>query len=254
MLSAALVVVALLFHSGLKSLDEWRSTGALESGDPQAQRKRAGRAALLAFALGSFLLAKALHNLYWFTVWDATTDSLGYLSLAIPIPVVLLSGVVLCFVLPGRIKWAGLLYSLLIPVLLIGVSARAQQVDYHQLTEERAERITQAIEAYHAREGHYPQDLRELTPRYILSAPGPVILYGQDWCYLGGKDYYCLGYLDREHWSSPILLGQLYSARGHSPLEVDACQSAIDTYRAQHPDWKWLEYVASPTPTPGIGD
>jgi hypothetical protein len=254
MLSASLVTVALLLHSGLRLLDEWRNTGALGGGDSQARRKRVGKTASLVFALGSFLLAKALHNLYWFTVWDATTDSLGYLWLAIPVPAVLLSGAVLCIVLPGRTKLTGFLYSLLIPALMIGISARAQRVDFHQLTEERAERITQAIEAYYAREGRYPQNLQQLTPWYILSLPGPVILYGQDWCYVGGEDYYRLGYLDRENWSSPILFGWVHSAKGRSPLEADVCQSAIDTYRAEHPDWDWLQYLGSPTPTPDIGD
>jgi hypothetical protein len=255
MLSVALVTVALLLHSGLKLLDELRNTGASEGRDSPAQRKRVGKTALLLFALGSFLLAKALHDLYWFTVWDATTDSLGYIWLAIPVPVALLSGVVLCITLPGRKKLAGFLYALFVPALMIGVSAYAQRVDFHQLTEERAERITQAIETYYAREGRYPQNLRQLTPWYILSLPGPVILYGQDWCYQGGIDDYRLGYLDREHWSSPILFGRVYSAQGHSPLRTDICQPAIDTYRAQHPAWdRVLQEYGRPTPTPDMRD
>lgn len=253
--SVALVTVALLLHSGLKLLDEWRNRGASEVGESQAQRKRVSKATLLVFALGALLLAKTLYNLYWFMIWDATTDPLAYLWLAIPVPAVLLSGIVLCIVLPGRTKLAGLLYSLFILALMIGVSARAQRVDFHRLTEERAERITQAIETYYIREGRYPQNLRQLTPLYILPLPGPVIIYGQDWCYQGGKDYYRLGYLDREHWSSPILFGRVYSAQGHPPLEMDICQPAIDTYRTQHPDWdRVLQDYGQPTPTPDIGD
>lgn len=255
MFPVALVTVALLLHSGLKRLDEWRNMGALEGGASQAQRKRIGKATLLVFALGALLLAKTLDNLYWFMIWDATTDPLGYLWLAIPISAVLLSGVVLCIALPGRTKLAGFLYSLFILALIIGVSARAQRVDLRQLTEGRAERITQAIETYYAREGRYPQNLQRLTPGYILSLPGPVIIYGQDWCYQGGKDYYRLGYLDREHWSSPILFGRVYSAKGHSPLKMDICQPAIDTYRTQHPDWdQALQDYGRPTPTPDIGN
>ena len=82
---------------------------------------------------------------------------------------------------------------------MIAVSARAQSVDFRQLTEERAERASQAIETYCAREGRYPQDLRQLTPGYVLSLPGPVTIYGQDWCFDGGDDYYRLGYVYREH-------------------------------------------------------
>lgn len=173
----------------------------------------------------------------------------------IPVPVVLLSGVVLCIVLPGRKKPAGFLYSLLIPALMIGVCARAQSVDLRKLTEARAELVTQGIEKYFVQEGHYPQNLQQLVPWYILSLSTPVIIYGQDWCYQGGEDSYRFGYLDREHWSSPIRFGRLYSAQGHSPLKADVCQPAIDDYRAQHPDWdRALQAYGKPTPTPNIGE
>lgn len=53
-----------------------------------------------------------------------------------------------------------------------------------------------------------PNDAR-LTPGYVLSLPGPVIIYGQDWCHDGGDDYYRLGYVVCEHWSGPRLTGQV---------------------------------------------
>ena len=254
-LSMALVTTALLLNSGLNLFKEWRNMGALEGGGSQAQRKSVGKIVLFVLALCPLLLATALYNLYWFMVWDTTTDSLGYLWLTTPVPAVLLSSVVLSIVLPGRTKLAGVLYSVLIPALMIAVSARAQHVDFRQLTKERAGRVSQAIETFYDREGHYPQDLRQLIPWYALSLPGPVIMYGQGWCYQGGQDYYRLGYLDREHWSSPILFGRVYSAKGHSPLKVDVCQPAIDTYRARHPDWDHaLQDYGRPTPTPDIGE
>ena len=76
---------------------------------------------------------------------------------------------------------------------MFAVSARAQRVDFRQLKGERTGWTSQAIETYYARKGSYPQDLRQLTPWYVLSLPGPVIIYGQDWCYDGGDDYYRLG-------------------------------------------------------------
>jgi hypothetical protein len=253
--SAALLMAALLLYSGLNAYREWQHASAVEAGRSQEQRKRAGRAAAVVFVVSAVLLAKTLHHLYWFTVWDNTYDSLGYLLLLVPVPAALLSGVTLSITLSGRMKWTGFLYSLLILGLMIAVSARAQRVDFRQLTEERAERVTQAIETYYDREGRYPQDLRQLTPFYILSLPEPVIMYGQGWCYQGGKDYYRLGYLDREHWSDPRLFGRVYSAKGHSPLKVDICQPAIDTYRTQHPDWdQILQDYGRPTPTPDIGE
>jgi hypothetical protein len=146
------------------------------------------------------------------------------------------------------------LYLLLIPALIV-VATRAQSVNFRQLTEARAERARQAIEAYYAREGRYPETIQQLIPWYAISLPKPVIIYGQGWCYQGGEDYYRLGYLDSEHWSSPIRFGRVYSAKGHSPLKVDVCQLAIDTYRAQHPDWdRILQDYGKPTPTPDIGE
>lgn len=234
MLPITLIGVALLLHSGLNLLGARRNTGALENRSSQTRRKYA--AALCILALGSLLLAKTLHNWYWFMVWDTTTDSIGYLWIVFLMPVVLLSGVVLSIALPGRTKWAGLLYSLLILALMSGISALAQRVDFRQLTEERAAQITRALEAYHAREGHYPQDLRQLVPRYILSLPEPVIIYGQDWCYDGGEDYYRLGYVYREHWSSPLLIGRTYKTMGEVPDGLPGiCDEEISAL-TQRPD------------------
>jgi hypothetical protein len=78
-------------------------------------------------------------------------------------------------------------------------------------------------------------------------------MFGQGWCYHAGQDYYRFGYLDREHWSSPIVFGRLYSFQGRSPLKVDVCASVIDVYRTQHPDWeRALQQYGRPTPTPDI--
>lgn len=250
---SALVVVALLLYLGLRLFDERHTEEVSKEDGIQRQYTHSGKEILLVFALGSLLLASVLYDLYWFMVWDATTDPLGYFWMVIPIPVVLLSGTVLCIVLPGKKKLAGFLYSLLIIALMIGVSARAQHGDYRQLTEERAERITQGIEKYFVQKGHYPQTLQQLTPWYILSLSEPVIIYGEEWCYQGGEDYYRLGYLDREHWSSPILFGHVYSTEGHSGQKVDVCQQAIDAFQTQHSDWdRILQDYGRPTPTPDI--
>jgi len=159
------------------------------------------------------------------------------------VPAALLSGVTLSITLSGKMKWTGFLYSLLIPGLMIAVSARAQGVDFRQLTEARAERVTQAIESYYAREGHYPQDLRQLTPRHALWLPGPVIIYGQDWCYDGGDDYYRLGYVDREHWSDPRLIGRIYRTKGDVPDLHGMCEEEVAAIQKRYPNYPYEYWV-----------
>jgi hypothetical protein len=127
---------------------------------------------------------------------------------------------------------------------MILVSARAQRVDFRQLTEKRAELANQAIETYYLREGRYPQDLQQLTPGYVLSLPEPVIIYGQDWCYDGGDDYYRLGYVYREHWSDPRLTGRIYRTKGEVPDLPRMCEREVVALQERYPDSMyeyWME-------------
>jgi hypothetical protein len=159
----------------------------------------------------------------------------------------------LFFLLPGRTRLAGPSYWLLLPVLL-ALSTWAQSVGFRPLTNERAEQVSQAIIAYHTREGRYPRDLHQLVPFYLLWLSNPVIMFGEEgWCYYGGQDFYRFGYLDRDHWSSPIVFGRLYSFQGHPPLKVDVCQSALAAYRRERPDYeRTLQQYGIPTPTPDL--
>jgi hypothetical protein len=248
----AIVVAGLLANSGLNTLS---GSQAAKPGDdvlspPSGKRSTTAPAAVLALSL--ILLCAVLRTTYRFLVWDTTYDPLGILWLGMPILSILFSSALLFGLLPGKTKLAGVPALLLIPLLII-VAARAQAVDFRHLTEANAERVSQLLEAYFVGEGGYPEDLNQLVPSYAISLPRPVIIFGQSWCYQAGQDYYRLGYLDREHWSSPILFGRMYSAQGHSPLRVDVCQPAIDAYRALHPNWdRTLQDYGKITPTPDI--
>jgi hypothetical protein len=202
---------------------EWQAGGE----ESPAARRAAGQVAAAALGLGALLVIKSLHNLYWLTVWDTTNDPIGYFWIGLPVLATVLAGGLLASFLPGWAKWTGLGYPLLLVPALIAISASAQQVDFRQLTAERAERVSQAIETYYAREGRYPQSLGQLTPRYTLSLPGPVIIYGQDWCYRSGPDYYQLGYVNRDHWSSPLFTRQTYKSHGEVPDPDSLCAAEI---------------------------
>jgi hypothetical protein len=242
--SVALIIAALLLCSGLRLYQEWQSVDAVEGAISQALRKQTGRTLVVVFALCALLLLKILHNLFWLTVWDNTYDPLGYLWLIIPILAALVSCFILTITLLGSTKLAGFSYLLFVSALMVAVSASAQSVDFRQLTEERAERVTQAIESYYAQEGHYPQNLRQLIPWHTLSLSEPVIIDGQDWCYDGGQDYYRLGYVYREHWSDPRLIGQIYTAKGDLPDLDRMCEEQVVAMQERYPDYPyeyWME-------------
>lgn len=217
--SLALVNAALLLQAGLTLLNR--------------------RTALACLVLAGILILKTLHNLYELTVWDSTYDALTYLWLIVPVCAVLLSALMLFVVLPERTKLTGFIYLLILPALMIAVSAMAQRVDFRQVTDRRAERTVRAIESYYVREGRYPNALSELAPRYLLSVPKPMIIYGQDWCYESGQGYYRIGYIDREHWSDPRLIGRVYSAAGETPGSGQMCLEEFNTIQSRHPDFPY---------------
>lgn len=248
----ALILGALLLHIGV-GLVRGRP-GKEEAGDAPAQRRLAGWPAAALFSLSALLIGKTIYNLYWLAIWDSTDDSLGYFWLIAPVFFTIFAGVLLAALLPWKVKMAGLGYALLIPGLMVWVFYSAKQVDFHQLTEARAGQVSRALAAYHAREGRYPQTLGVLVPWYLFTIPGPVIMVGQNnWCYQAGVDYFRLGYLDRNHWSSPIRFGRVVSGQGRLPLKVDVCLAEIDDYRARNPGWdETLLSYGQPTPTPDV--
>lgn len=190
-------------------------------------RLRERRHRLVALAAAGLLLAKGLHSLYWLLIWDSTYDPLDFLWLPIPLFAAFAGGAFLAIALPGKRKLGGAAYTLLLIALIATVFASSQRVDFRRLTAVRAERVAQAIEAYDRRHGRYPRDLQQLTPGTILSVSEPVIIFGQSWCYDSGDDYYRLGYVDREHWSDPRLIGRIARATGNAPPDSRLCEQQI---------------------------
>ncbi len=221
----ALVNAAFLLYSAL----------SLRASDPQARKT-------VPIFLVGILLIGVLFKIYDLTVWDNTYDSLKFILLFAPILAVLLSALTLLIALPSRTKLAGIAYLLLVPALMIFVSTLAQRVDFRALTSQNAERVVQAIESFYAREGRYPASLSDLTPRFILALPEPIIIYGQTWCYESGDGYYRLGYVDREHWSDPRLIGRIYQAEGQPAQQSLMCEAEIAALQQADPFISyWME-------------
>lgn len=225
----ALVNAAFLLYLGLR----------LSSSESQA------RITIPIFLVAILLIIGAFFNIYTLTVWDNTYDPLGYLWLFVPIFAVLLAGLALLIALPSRTKLAGIAYLLLVPALMIWVSTLAQRVDFRVLTSQNADRVVQAIESFYAREGRYPESLSDLTPRFMLALPEPVIIYGQNWCYESGDDYYRLGYVDREHWSDPRLIGRIHKEEGQPPGQSLMCAAEVAAIQQSTPDYPYTYWKES---------
>ena len=205
--------------------------------------------------LAAVLLVLIYLNLYWLVIWDSTVDSLGELWIVLPLIFAVSSGIGLVIKFQGWLKITGIIYLTAVPAGIIGVFMIASQVDFRVLTDQYAAQVTQAAEAYHEKTGSYPASLQDLPLWQRLTLPEPAILYGQGWCYQGGQDYYRIGYLDREHWSSPLLYGHVYAVKGHFHFTNDICQAQIEAYRDSHPYWlPSIKAYGKPTPTPDLRD
>jgi hypothetical protein len=238
----ALVLAALLLFIGLRQVHFSGQPESKPDGEPSRQGRNPGRIAVTALALSLLVLVGGLYHLYWLFVWDSTYDSLHVFFLMVPFLTALFSAAVLADLLLGKMKLVALLFAILIPALMIGVFWSAKRVDFRALTEARAERVSQALASYQARQGRYPETLDQLAPRTMLSIPDPVILYGQEWCYQGATDSYQLGFVDREHWSSPELFATVYKTQGAPADSGDLCESEISVMKERYPDFYGFDH------------
>jgi len=236
--SLALVGSALLLHIGLSHSLAKEDSIPSDGGNPfWARINQPKNLTVVSLALSAILLIKTLHSLYWLTAWDAAGDSIDFFLLIMPTFATMISGFMLFLTLPEKFKIAGIGYIVLVPLIMGAVSISAQGYDYRQVTTNRAERIARKIELYYKREGSYPEALSQLSPWYILSLPKPMIIYGQDWCYEGRDDYYRLGYIDREHWSDPRLIGRVYKSVGDIPDIQKICFREFTRLQNDFPDY-----------------
>ena len=200
-------------------------------------RRLSGGAATASLLLAGLLIFKSLTNLHGLLAWDRTTDPLEILLLVLPMLVALTLGGLLLVDLQGRLKGLGLTYFILVPALLAAIYAETSRIDIYQRTEANAQEVAAAVEDYHARNGQYPERLEQLSPLYALAHPRPWIIYGQDWCYQGEAGGYRLGYVFREHWSSPNLSGRAASQAG-TPPDADLCADEMAALAQRDPIYR----------------
>src|SRR5690606_37028186 len=96
----------------------------------------------------------------------------------------------------------------------------------------RAGQVEQAIQAYHTDTGQFPASLYDLTPRYLLTIPNPVLYADHEWCYEGGPNFYRLAYVSSPVWRAPAnTFGiETVNSAGESPAEIWMCDALLVKY------------------------
>lgn len=218
----SLVVAAALLSAGVKMIQQ----GLTPAGDAPAEKPGSWLLALV-FGLAGLLLLQFFRNLSELLMWDNTNDPIEVFWLILPILTCLVCGTVLAASQSGRAKLVSLVFFLFIPIMMYIIFVPAVNIDFRTITRERGERITYALETYRQREGEYPQRLTQLTPRDLRIIRPPFIFNGQNWCYDSGGSSYLLGYVDRDHWSSPCYVGQVVSSAGDISSLPPVCASQV---------------------------
>lgn len=215
----AVATAATLIVSGLSLRP---AAGVPSSFSRQTTSKRLGLALLL---LGGFI-----YTFWWIWIWDGTNDGVrGYLMVQVTVLATVVIGLVIGMTAAGWKRWIGVPYIILVAGLLFGaVRLMSGEVDpHHRVTEARASRIAAAVERFRTKTGGYPPDLATLVPTELWWIPQPMILPEQAWCYEGNPDYFRLGALYREHWSTPFLIVQVYASAGDVPETSWECDEQL---------------------------
>jgi MFS family permease len=212
--AATLVVTGLMVlpTSGKTGLIPWRSV--------------ARRLALAALLLGGFV-----YTFWWVWVWDSTDDGVrGYLMIQVSTLAAITVGMVIAMTTRGWRRWLGLPLAIGVIGMMFGTAASLATNDrspHHQVTETRAARIQAALERFQTKTGSYPAELAAIVPAELWWIPQPMILPDQEWCYQGGTDYFQLGALYREYWSTPFLVVQVYASAGDVPETSWECDRQL---------------------------
>lgn len=194
-----------------------------------------GQAGGMLAAAGLALLALAASEVRHGVMAKATGRAAEDHSPLMIILFAILVGVVLYGVMQKENQIRRVAFLLLAPALIAAGYTLGWKIDPQAITTARAERITQAIESYHAESGEYPQEISQLTPGYMLYMLGPLTGRGQVWCYQSGQDYYRLGYVFFQRYYRPTIPDPLSEIRivasaGEPPPGEWMCDAELEKY------------------------
>jgi len=191
--------------------------------------------------IGVILILSTIFILGWqmflTSVWDVATDGLGAPLLEMLVAITSIAAAMIMFwFLPGWRRLATLAFAVLVPLSLQypnwagtwgpdGEWGMSPAI----VTEQRADKIANAIQRHYEDYGEYPASLKELFPRNLIYIPRPIMIPGQTWCYEGGKNYYRLGYVHRQYFSSPASV-RIHISSGEPPYEYWPCEDEAVKY------------------------
>jgi hypothetical protein len=196
-----------------------------------------GRRLLQAGLLALPILGMAGWQTATAAAWDVATDGLGGIMMVMIAGVTGIAAAVLtAWAQPVSRRSLPFILALVLPLYMsawmsfgtFGLDGPWGRVPIAR-TERRADSIDRAIRRFYLEKGSYPVALDELTPRYLLILPTPFIIPGQDWCYQGGADYYRLGYVYREYFSTPAEV-RVFASQGPSPDPSWPCEQEAARY------------------------
>jgi WD40 repeat protein len=197
-----------------------------------------------------FLFASLLYTFRWLWIWDGMDDGIRiYFMMMVSVIAVISGTLTIILTVSGGRRWAGLIFAMAVIgsiyfAILTGFGFGEENTIY-TVTEERALRIQESIEEYRVKHGSYPMKLDDLVPGEMWRIPAPRIMPDQNWCYEAGADYYRLGAVYREHWSSPYREVRVYASAGDVPDGTWECDEKLAEAIAQSGF-----YGPPPTPVP----
>jgi len=197
------------------------------------------RKAILSCVLILPILLLVGYQMWVAAVWDVATDGLRSIFLWLLISIAgIAAAMQLGWALPGKRKVAALAFAVVVPVSMMGAERMGTWGPYGEwgkmpiaVTEQRAEVVNRAIQRYYERNGYYPDALTNLTPRYLVYVPNPLIIPGQTWCYEGGDSHYRLGYVYRQYFSSAASV-RVHAAVGEPLVSDWGCEEEAAKYPA----------------------
>ena len=177
------------------------------------------------------LLGLFFYTIVWLSIWDGTDDGVRAILMLMWSTLAAIASSLLIFMTSvGWRRWTGVVFA----ILVIGLVRSAivfpgDKYRPYDVTEARATQIKGAIERYYARTSAYPSQLSDLVPSDQWRILRPMIMPDQEWCFQGGSDFYRLGAIYREHWSSPYLSIKIYATAGNVPEGSWACDEKLAT-------------------------